>query len=119
MFYLFAALSQDPERRTPGGAEFLYATREGGKTDIARSGFLLDDADVRAAADTTADSRFTKKLLTPNTDEVRELMNEMRTAVCAVAERILSGEAHKTPSEKACRFCPVADWCDRAMTAKG
>lgn len=118
VFYLFAALSQDPERRTPGGAEFLYATREGGKTDIARSGFLLDDADVRAAADTTADSRFTKKLLTPNTDEVRELMNEMRTAVCAVAERILSGEAHKTPSEKACRFCPVADWCDRAMTAK-
>ena len=44
---------------------------------------------------------------------------EMQVAVCSVAERILSGEAHKTPSEKACRFCPVADCCDCAVRAKG
>ena len=118
VFYLFAALSQNPEHRVPGGAEFLYATRKNSRTGITRSGFLLDDAAVRTAADSTADGCFTKKLLLRSMDEMQELMNEMRAAVCAVAERILTGDANKTPSEKACRFCPVADWCDRAVRAK-
>ena len=73
---------------------------------------------MRAAADTTPDGHFTKKLLLRSAGELQELMDEMQHAVCTVAERILTGEAHKTPSEKACRFCPVADWCDRAVRAK-
>lgn len=118
VLYLFAALAADPGHRVPGGAEFLYASREDRRTDIARSGFLLDDSGVRAAADTTPDGHFTKKLLLRSAGELQELMDEMQHAVCKVAERILTGEAHKTPSEKACRFCPVADWCDRAVRAK-
>ena len=42
-------------------------------------------------------------------------MTEMKQAVTDVAERILAGEAQKTPSKDACRFCAVADHCDKAF----
>ena len=118
VLYLFAALSADPQRRVAGGAEFLFAAREDRRTEIARSGFLSDDGGIREAADNSPDSRFTKKLLRRSEAEMHELFTEMQTAVCSVAERILTGEAHKTPSEKACRFCPVADCCDCAVKPK-
>lgn len=119
VLYLFAALSADPQRRIAGGAEFLFATRSDRRTEIARSGFLSDDDAICAAADNSADGRFTKRLLRRSESEMHELFTEMQVAVCSVAERILVGEAHKTPSEKACRFCPVADCCDCAVKSKG
>lgn len=119
VLYLFAACSADPQKRVAGGAEFLFATRSDRRTEIARSGFLSDDPSVCEAADGSSDGRFTKKLLRRTTEEMHDLFTEMQVAVCSVAERILSGEAHKTPSEKACRFCPVADCCDCAVRAKG
>lgn len=120
VLYLFAALAPDPEHRVPGGAEFLYATKTDGHTSIARSGFLWDNAEVRAAADSTPNEQYTDKrqLLSCSSEELETLMQEMRAAVCTVSERILSGEAHKTPSEKACRFCPVADCCDQAIRSR-
>ena len=119
VLYLFAACSADPQKRVAGGAEFLFATRSDRRTEIARSGFLSDDLSVCEAADGSSDGRFTKKLLRRTTEEIHDLFTEMQVAVCSVAERILSGEAHKTPSEKACHFCPVADCCDCAVRAKG
>ena len=120
VLYLFAALAPDPARRVPGGAEFLYAAREDRHTEIRRSGFLLDEDSVRAAADTSPDARYTKKgqIDRQDTEGIQKLMDDMRAAVCSTAERILTGEADKTPSEKACRFCPVAGWCDRAVHPK-
>ncbi|MBQ7391219.1 MAG: PD-(D/E)XK nuclease family protein [Clostridia bacterium] len=47
-------------------------------------------------------------------EEMQQLQNEMQDAVLSVAERILAGEAQKTPSEKACAFCPVRADCNRA-----
>ena len=119
VLYLFAACSADPQKRVAGGAEFLFATHSDRRTEIARSGFLSDDSAICEAADASSDSRFTKKLLRRSEEELHELFAEMQSAVCSVAERILTGEAHKTPSEKACRFCPVADCCDCAVKAKG
>lgn len=118
VLYLFAALAVDPQNRVAGGAEFLFATQEKRRTKIARSGFLLDDDAVGKAADTTADHRFIQKLMRRSAEEMQDLMTEMQTAVCTVAERILTGEAHKTPSPKACRFCPVAPCCDCAVQEK-
>ena len=120
VLYLFAALAPDPARRVPGGAEFLYAAKEDRRTEIRRSGFLLDEESVQAAADTSPDARYTKKgqIDRQDTDGIQKLMDDMRAAVCDTAERILTGEADKTPSEKACRFCPVAGWCDRAVHPK-
>ena len=45
---------------------------------------------------------------------MHQLQAEMQDAVLSVARRILSGEAEKTPSEKACGFCPVRAECNRA-----
>lgn len=118
VLYLFAVISADPDRRIPGGAEFLYAATEKGQTSIGRSGFLLDEDRILGAADTTPDRRYTKKLLKQSAEDLQELIQEMKSAVCSVAERILAGEAYKTPSERACRFCPVADCCDLAVRSK-
>lgn len=118
VLYLFAALAADPEHRIPSGAEFLYAKQENGRTDIARSGFLLDDDAVAGATDSTPNSRYSKNLERCSQEEIKQLMQEMQSAVCAVAERILTGEAQKTPSEKACRFCPISDYCGNAIRKK-
>ena len=42
------------------------------------------------------------------------LTEDMKQAVSAIAERILAGEAQKTPSADACRFCAVRANCDQA-----
>ena len=114
VLYLFASLAADPAHYVPAGAQYLYANTEKGKTTIGRSGFLLDEDTVRAAADRSADQRYTKKLLLQTAEELNALNTDMQTAVCAVAERILAGEAQKTPSADACLFCPVRNHCDRA-----
>ncbi len=114
VLYLFATLAANPDRYRPAGAQYLYAGSEKGKTVIARSGFLLDEAGVRAAADRSEDQRYTKKLLLQTEEELQALNADMRQAVCAVADRILAGDAQKTPSKDACLFCPVRKNCDRA-----
>ena len=114
VLYLFAALAADPEQYRPAGAQYLYTSSEKGKTTISRSGFLLDDDLVRLAADRSEDKRYTKKLLLQTEEELQALNADMRGAVCAVAERILAGEAQKTPSQDACLFCPIRAHCDKA-----
>ncbi len=112
VLYLFAVLQASPTLH-PAGAAYLYAASDGGKTEILRSGFFSDDPSLRAAADATPEGRYTKRLLSRSEEELKALSDEMQSAVCRVAERILSGEAEKTPSEDACRFCPVRSFCDR------
>ncbi len=114
VLYLFAVLAADPERFVAAGAQYLYAANEKGRLAIHRSGFLLDDGQLPAAADRSPGSAYTKKLLLRTRDEIDALGKEMQAAVLGAAERILSGEAQKTPSEDACRFCPVRFHCDRA-----
>ncbi len=114
VLYLFASLAADPAHYVPAGAQYLYANTEKGKTTIGRSGFLLDENSVRAAADRSDGQRFTKKLILQSAEELDALNADMQSAVCAVAERILAGEAKKTPSKEACLFCPVRNHCNRA-----
>ena len=51
-------------------------------------------------------------------EAIRSITEEMQETVRSVAERILAGEAYKSPSEDACRFCPIADNCDVACREK-
>lgn len=115
ILYLTAALAADP-RRVPGCAEYLYYDRDGKRSPIAHSGLLLDDGAVQDAMDDTPKKvyldRFKSSIYTEQ--QIRDLMDGMREVVCSVAERILDGEANKTPGEKNCEYCPIIDRCDRA-----
>ena len=113
VLYLFAVLSSDPNT-IPGGAQYLYAATDKGKVSINRSGFLLNDQELIQAADRSPDAVYTKKLLLQTEEEISDLIQEMNTVVKNAAERILAGDAQKTPSEKACMFCPVRTHCDKA-----
>ena len=113
ILYLFALHGAMPHT-TPAGAQYLFAQTEKGATEIKRSGLLLDEDAVCAAINGQGEATYTKGLTKQTLDEMQELQNEMQNAVRSVAERILSGEAEKTPSEKACAFCPVRADCNRA-----
>ncbi len=114
VLYLAAVLSSNTEHVKPAGAQYLYAKTEKGATTVARSGFLANDDTVLQAADTAEGAPYTKKLLKQTEREIYELIAEMQLATKTAAERILAGEAQKTPSEQACGFCPVRTHCDKA-----
>lgn len=113
ILYLFALKGAIPDG-IPAGAQYLFASTEKGVTEIKRSGLLLDDEAVSAAANGESGGIYTKGLTKQTVEEMQELQKQMQDAVRSVAERILSGEAEKTPSEKACAFCPVRADCNRA-----
>lgn len=118
VLYLFAVLASDREARMKAaGAQYLYAVTEKGKISIERSGFLLDDERIKAAADSSEGAPYLKKLLLQTEEEIKTTADEMCAAVIGAAERILAGEAQKTPSEEACMFCPVRTHCDKAYHA--
>lgn len=113
ILYLFALNGAMPNA-TPAGAQYLFASTEKGVTEIKRSGLLLDDEAVSNAVNGESESVYSKGLTKQTMEEMQHLQQEMQDAVRSVAERILSGEAEKTPSEKACAFCPVRADCNRA-----
>ena len=113
ILYLFALSGAMPDS-TPAGAAYLFASTEKGVTEIKRSGLLLDEDVVSSAINGQSDAPYTKGLTKQTFEEMQQLQSEMQDAVRSVAERILSGEAQKTPSEKACAFCPVRADCNRA-----
>lgn len=114
ILYLFATLSKDRNRYAVGGAEYLYVKTEKGQSAIHRSGLIAENEEIKQAFDASEDKRFSKKLLAQTQEEINGLMEQMKQTVQEIAERILAGEASKTPSEDACRFCSVADHCDKA-----
>lgn len=112
VLYLFAMLNAE-KNALPAGAEYLFASTEKGQTEIKRSGFYLEEEQIKAAMNGESGQFYTKKLLGQSRDAIKELEADMKTAVSAVAERILAGEAEKTPSEEACTFCPVRSHCNK------
>ncbi len=115
ILYLWAFIASDPSHLQAAGAAFLYTKQEHGKTAIHRSGIKLSEEELNHAMDASPKSRFTGKLLEQTAAEIEELSEAMKSAVQSAAQRILAGEAQKTPSEDACRFCAVADRCDQAI----
>ena len=118
ILYLFAVVSSNPDRYIPCGAEFLYSGKENGKTTVSRSGFLLDEEEIRQAADASQTQGYLKGLSATTLEQISRLTEEMKDAIRSIAERILSGEASKTPSPDACRFCDLKHHCDVACHDK-
>jgi ATP-dependent helicase/DNAse subunit B len=118
ILYLFAVVSSDPDRFVPCGGEFLFSGKEKGKTTVSRSGFLLDREEIRKAADMGDGQANLKNLIKTTEEELATVTEQMQETVREIARRILSGEAEKTPSEDACRFCDIRDHCDVACHAK-
>lgn len=114
ILYLYAILSSNPQKLHAGAANFLYAKNDKGKTFVLRSGIVLEDEEIKQALDSSPNKEFTKKLWPQTEEEIEERFTEMKNAVTSVAQRILSGEAQKTPSEDACRYCPVRENCEKA-----
>ncbi|MBE6601217.1 MAG: hypothetical protein E7637_01765 [Ruminococcaceae bacterium] len=114
VLYLFSAMKRYGEEAVPAGAQFLFAQKnDKGKLVIQRSGFYADDESVKVAWETESGS-FTKGLICSPLSDIQSLEFEMKQAVTAAAERILAGEAQKTPSKDACQFCPIRMLCDKA-----
>lgn len=114
VLYLYAICSSDSEKYVPVGAQFLYAKTEKGQISVNRSGFVLDDESLRHHIDASTEQTYTKKLSPLSGDGIQDLMQDMQSVVKQIAERILSGDAQKTPSEDACRFCSIRAHCDQA-----
>ena len=74
----------------------------------------MDLEEIKDSADHSEGRIYSKKLLLQTQDEIATLNREMNQAVVLAAERILDGEAKKTPSKDACLFCPVRGYCDKA-----
>ncbi len=118
ILYLFAMVNSDPDRLRFGGAHFLFSKTEKGKTAINRSGILLQDDAILNAADTEASGIYTKGLKKATREEFDDLVADMKDAIRSIGDRILSGEAPKTPSKEACRYCPVLAHCGVACHDK-
>ncbi len=116
VLYLYAVLSSAPNLYVPAGAQFLYSKNDKDVPSVGRSGFLLDDNGVLDAAD--KEGRYKKTVKRISTDKINSLFSDMTNAVTEIGERILSGEANKTPSEDACRYCDMLDICDVACRPK-
>ena len=114
VLYLFSVLASNPDNLVAAGAQYLFAANQNGHPEVQRSGFLLNEPEIRIAADSSEGQVYTHKLIAQSAEEICTLAEEMTEAVTAVAHRILAGEAQKTPSEDACRFCPVRLHCDKA-----
>lgn len=113
VLYLYAYLSAFPTTEAYG-AQYLYTTNVKGVPTIQRSGFCLNDEALNRIADQTATAVYTKPLTAVSAEEIALLQATMKNTVSAIAERILAGEAQKTPSESACKRCPARTNCDRA-----
>lgn len=113
VLYLYAFLTAEPNAQA-AGAQYLFASTDGGQTEIKRSGFYLDTEEIQRAAYGDEPPRSGDKIIKQSAEEIESLHREMCEAVGTVANRILAGEVEKTPSEEACTFCPVRHNCNKA-----
>lgn len=117
VLYLHALLSSDPSLEA-AGAQYLYAMSKNKKITICRSGFLLNEDAVKTAMDGSPNQSYLVGLDPHSKESITLLRNDMEQAIVSIAERILSGEVQKQPSDEACRFCPIRKHCDKSYTSK-
>ncbi len=114
VLYLYAYRAAEPLLQA-ASAHYMALKTEKGQRQIVRHGFYLEDDEVICALNGNVTGSYTKKMTKLAATEIEELEGEMLDAVRSVSERILSGEAHKTPSKDACKFCSVCNNCAVAV----
>lgn len=113
ILYLAAYLVAVPDAAAYG-AEYLYIKTQKGASTVKKSGFYLDDEELKSAANLTGDPLHFAGLKVLSAEEISALQTDMYETVGSIAERMLAGEAQKTPSKEACGFCPIKPHCDKA-----
>lgn len=131
--YLFTTVSDenrdffgDGREPYPAAALFLSADEQKGEIVPVRSGFIINDEEVLLASSGSLDSKIlagiTKnkkgdisgKSAIPK-EEIRTLNEKLQGAIVNTAQSIYSGNACRTPSENACRFCLLKSNCPVAI----
>lgn len=91
-----------------------------------RAGLLLNDADILEAMSDqwdpnylagikkNKDNKLTGSALT-EADQLTALERDICETIRRIGEDMLRGRAARTPSEDACRFCPMRDGCPDAV----
>ena len=116
LFYLYAATRSDPDHAVPASAYYLKKGKNSlGALVAYRNGILLDDP---VQADEFQNKPIDQKMTKMSADELSDLIEEVKNKVVSVAEGILSGNAGKTPSEDACKYCAVRPFCNVAAPEK-
>lgn len=122
----FGSLPDDAEL-LPAGAFYLYMNRDGQIPKPARSGLLVADPDLLAAMNDELNSAFLcgvsekdggykGNAVTP--EEMELLGDDICKILLDSANRLFSGNARKTPSPDACKFCRLSESCPVAVRAQ-
>ena len=124
LIYLFSLCRR--EGTHPAGMLYVATSTEGGRPIPDRTGLLLNDPDVLAAmndewnADYLAgikkgkDDTLSGRALT-SADELAALERDVCETLRRIGEDMIRGRADRTPSEDACRFCPLREGCPDAI----
>lgn len=124
LIYLFSLCRRDDT--LPAGALYLGPSTEKERPVPHRAGLLLNDADILEAMSDqwdpnylagikkNKDNKLTGSALT-EADQLTALERDICETIRRIGEDMLRGRAARTPSEDACRFCPMRDGCPDAV----
>ena len=107
----------------PAGAVYLAVKEEKGVPHPTRSGLVLDDDDVLHAMNDTLDPHYLAGTLgkskapaniTPAA-QLAALERELCATLRAIGNDMRCGRAARTPSQDACRYCPLRGHCPDAI----
>ena len=126
LLYLFALCR--PSGAQPAGVLYLATAGSGENPTPERSGLLLDDPDVLLAMNDEADPHYLAGVKQDrnhdfrgraliSADGLHSLEGELCDILRTIGERMFRGYADRTPSEDACRFCPLCSSCPDAIRA--
>ena len=133
--YLFTAALDTNKEKIGGDKEIfpasaLFHLAKGENGEPERSGFMLNDIDVLRAASSTLDKKVLAGIVVDEAtgevskgnavdeDDIKGLESTLHESISAAGRRILSGDARRTPSENACRYCNLKDSCPVAAKVK-
>lgn len=126
LIYLFSLCRRDDT--LPAGVLYVATTTEGGHPIPDRAGLVLNDADILEAMNDQWDPNYLAgvKKTKNNTlsgsaltdaGKLAELERDICETLRRIGEDMLCGRAARTPSEDACRFCPMREGCPDAVRA--
>ena len=115
----------------PASALFLSANESGGKVSPERSGFILDDIDVLRAASGELDKSILAGIVVDkgtgevtkgnavSEEEIKKIDTDLRRSIAETGRSIFAGNAPRTPSPSACKYCFLRSTCPVASKKSG
>jgi ATP-dependent helicase/nuclease subunit B len=133
--YLFTAALEENKKYfgsdkplVPASALFLSATESSGEVSTKRSGFILKDEELLRAASSSMDKQILAGITVKDgvisggaavsEEGIAEMDRILRSSIRDCAKSIFDGDAKRTPSKTACKFCFLRDSCPVAVISK-